>query len=142
MVSSLHPGITYPTRTAMSSGTARASAFADAQNANKSQVMANKMAAGGKMKKKYHGGAIVAPQIPLSYKPVGGVGTDPNAQIASHSQTSVQSHANKVYDDQATKMGGYRKNKTTKRAKRTRKSNKTKGRKNKSKSRKTKRRRY
>lgn len=137
-------GIVYPTRTGMSHGTARESAFQNSQSANSRQVMANSMAAGSKKKKNYRrGGGQNVPQVQVLYTPAGGTGTDPNSQIKYNTSTLMQTHANKQYDSSATKMGGSRKKRggnpnwnwpcssggkrrsTKKRTKRTRKSKKT-----------------
>jgi len=139
---SSNSGIVYPTRSGMSHGTARESAFNNSQSANNRQVMANSMAAGGKMKKRYRGGGQTAPQVTMPYKSISGAGTDPNSQIKGNTSTLMQTQANKQYDSGATKMGGSRKKKggnsnwnwpcssggkkrTTKRTKRSRKNKKT-----------------
>jgi hypothetical protein len=107
------PGMIYPTQKAMLAGTPRDSAQAAQTSANQSQANANKLMAGGKLKRRYRGGdgAIVVPQYNMLYTPQGGEGTNPNNQIQSNAQTSTQMSANRVYDNQATVKGGSRKRK-------------------------------
>jgi len=107
------PGMIYPTQKAMLAGTPRDSAYATQLSANQSQTNANKLMAGGKLKRKYRGGdgAIVVPQYTMLYSPQGGPGTNPNNQIQSNAQTSTQMSANRVYDNYATQKGGSRKRK-------------------------------
>lgn len=105
------PGMIYPTQKAMIGSTPADSARQMAINKSESQANANKLMAGGKYRKrKYKGGSgdIVVPQFNMLYPPSGGNGTNPNNQIQGNAQTSTQMAANRVYDNQATKMGGSR----------------------------------
>jgi len=99
-------GLEYPTQKAMLAGTPRASAMASMNSASQSQANANKALAGGR--RKYKGGAIIAPQMQLLYTPQGGPGTNPNEQMAGNAKTTTQMAANSVHDNQATQMGGSR----------------------------------
>jgi len=100
------PGLLLPTTKAMPAGNPRDSALAVQTQNNALQAKANSMAGG----KKYGGAAagVPVPQMQMPYKPTSGAGTDPNAQIASGSQTSTQAVANSKYD---SKMGGYKRRK-------------------------------
>ena len=101
------PGMMYPTQKAMIGSTPAESARLSAINKSASQAQANKLMAGGKLRKRRHiGGAIVVPQYQMLYEPQGGTGTNPNNQIQAGAQTSTQMAANSVYDKQATKTGG------------------------------------
>jgi hypothetical protein len=109
------PGMTYPTQKAMIGASPSDSARLAAVNKSASQAQANQLMAGGKIRKnKYRGGdgSIVVPQYQMLYEPQGGNGTNPNNQIQNGAQTSTQMAANSVYDKQATKMGGSKKNKS------------------------------
>ena len=101
------PGMMYPTQKAMIGSTPADSARLSAINKSASQAQANKLMAGGKLRKRRHiGGAVVVPQYQMLYEPQGGPGTNPNNQIQAGSQTSTQMAANSVYDNAATKTGG------------------------------------
>ena len=103
----------YPTQKGMPAGNPRDSAMANMNNANQLQATANKAMAGGKLKRRYRGGAdgaVPVPQFQMQYDPQGGPGTNPNNQIQSNAQISTQQTANAVYDKQA-KIGGSRKSK-------------------------------
>lgn len=113
MSNSTVPGMIYPTQKAMIGSNPSDSARLTALNKSASQAQANQLMAGGKMtnknKKGWRGGnSVVVPQYQMLYQPQGGVGTNPNDQIQGNAQTSTQSAANRVYDAQATKMGGRR----------------------------------
>jgi len=109
------PGMMYPTQKAMLAGNPRDSAIAQLNGSNQRQLAANASMAGGKMKRKYRGGAtngtIVVPQMKTLYTPQGGPGTNPNDQMTGNAKTSTQMAANQVYDSQATKMGGSKRRK-------------------------------
>lgn len=106
MSSQSPPGMILPTVNGMVGSDPRNSAFVSAEaSSNKLTEMNNKLAGGKKYKK---GGNIVVPQFQMTYTPQNGPGQDPNSQIAATSQIGTQSAANAVYDDYATKMGGYR----------------------------------
>ena len=101
------PGMMYPTQKAMIGSTPADSARLSAINKSASQAQANKLMAGGKLRKRRHiGGAVVVPQYQMLYEPQGGPGTNPNNQIQAGAQTSTQMAANSVYDNAATKTGG------------------------------------
>jgi hypothetical protein len=94
----------------------RNSAFLSAEaSSNKLSDMNNKLAGG---KKRKWGGNIAVPQFQMNYTPQNGPGQDPNSQIAQSSQIGTQSAANAVYDSQATKMGGSRRLRGSRRQKR------------------------
>ena len=106
------PGMMYPTQKAMIGSNPADSARLAAVNKSQMQADANKLMAGGKLKKRRHkGGAIAVPQYQMLYEPQGGDGTNPNNQIQASSQRSTQMSANSTYDNQATQMGGSRKKK-------------------------------
>ena len=101
------PGMMFPTQKAMIGSTPADSARLAAVNKSASQAQANKLMAGGKLRKRRHiGGAVVVPQYQMLYEPQGGPGTNPNNQIQAGAQTSTQMAANSVYDNAATKTGG------------------------------------
>lgn len=105
------PGMMYPTQKAMIGSTPADSARQIAVNKSASQANANQLMAGGRIKRRKYGGgndSIVVPQYQMLYQPQGGDGTNPNNQIQGNAQTSTQMAANRVYDNQATKMGGSR----------------------------------
>lgn len=109
------PGMIYPTVNGMVGSDPRNSAFLSAEaSSNKLTDMNNKLAGG---KKRKWGGSITVPQFQMNYTPQNGPGQDPNSQIALTSQIGTQSAANAVYDNQATKMGGSRRVKGTRRRK-------------------------
>ena len=106
------PGMMYPTQKAMIGSTPADSARLSAINKSASQAQANKLMAGGKLRKRRHiGGAVAVPQYQMLYEPQGGTGTNPNNQIQAGAQTSTQMAANSVYDNAATKIGGSRRRK-------------------------------
>jgi hypothetical protein len=102
------PGMEYPTQKAMLAGNPRDSAYTAMTNSNQNQANANKLMAGGKIKRTHKGGqnAINVPQYQMLYEPQGGNGTNPNNQIQTNLQTSTQISANKVYDNYASIKGG------------------------------------
>ena len=113
------PGMIIPTQKAMLAGTPRDSAQASLTASNESQANANKLMAGGKIKRKgkkskIAGSNIVVPQYNMLYTPQGGEGTNPNNQIQSNAQTSTQMAANNIYDNYASIKGGTKKKKNKK----------------------------
>ena len=102
------PGMIYPTQKAMIGPNPRADSIASLTAASQNQNAAVK-AVGGRSRK-YRGGAdtIAVPQYQMLYDAKGGPGSNPNNQIQNAAQVSTQMSANKVYDNYATKMGGYR----------------------------------
>jgi hypothetical protein len=106
------PGMIYPTQKAMIGSNPQESAMISANNKALMQAQANKLMSGGKIKRKYLGGAIAVPQFQMLYEPQGGVGTNPNSQITANSQVSTQMKSNSYYDKQATQMGGLRRRKS------------------------------
>ena len=111
------PGMMLPTQKGLISGNPRDSAIQSMQSSQQSAALASKLLSGGKMKhrKRVRGGAINVPQYQMPYEPQGGTGTNPNDQIAINSRTSTQSAANAALDNGATKMGGYKRHKRSKR---------------------------
>jgi len=109
-------GMMYPTTKAMVGSNPADSARISMVNKAQSQTTANKLMAGGKIRRRArYGGAastsssissITVPQYQMPYEPQGGTGTNPNNQIQGNSQTSTQMAANSVYDSDANKMGG------------------------------------
>jgi hypothetical protein len=73
---------------------------------NQKQTLINQA---GQGKRRRGGNKLTVPQFQMQYTPTGGVGTNPNDQIASSMKTYTQSNANSQFDNQATKMGGRRK---------------------------------
>ena len=109
------PGMMFPTQKAMIGSTPADSARLAAVNKSASQAQANKLMAGGKLRKRRHiGGAVVVPQYQMLYEPQGGTGTNPNNQIQAGAQTSTQMAANSVYDNAATKTGGSKRSRNRK----------------------------
>ena len=98
------PVVPYPTVKAYSqgAGTQRASATQNMNASSQYQANANRALAGGKRRKKksYRGGAIPAPQYHhMLYNPTGGLGTDPNAQMADLANKYSQMGANSKFDN-------------------------------------------
>jgi hypothetical protein len=102
------PGMIYPTQQGMLAGNPRDSAIAQMTNMNTKQAALSNSVGGRKRKK---GGNIPVPQYNMLYHSQNGIGTDPNSQIQINSQISTQGAANRVYDNQATIMGGTRRRK-------------------------------
>jgi len=92
-------------------GNARDSAIQQQVDMNQMQNNLNKVAAGGRRRRRYRGGAdqIAVPQFQMQYKPTGGPGTNPNDQVAQSMKTFTQANTNSSYDNQASIMGGRRK---------------------------------
>jgi hypothetical protein len=117
-------GMIYPTQKGMLAGNPRDSAIAQMNNTNTKQSSLVNAVGGKKIKckskskkrqkhyfssrKKKGGSTIAVPQFTMLYTPQSGTGTDPNSQIKINSQVSTQGAANAVYDQEATKTGGYR----------------------------------
>ena len=101
------PGLIYPTSKGMLAGNPRDSAIANMNNSATIQAQANN-AVGGRRHRRVGGSNIQVPQFQMQYTPSGGPGSSPNNIIANSSQTSMQSTANAVSDNLATKMGGSR----------------------------------
>jgi hypothetical protein len=94
-VNSLTPGATTPNEDALLRMNAA------------NQKLVNMNSIGGRRRHKGgDSGQIAVPQFQMLYQPTGGI--DPNSQITSGSITSTQTNADKIYDNQATKMGGRR----------------------------------
>ena len=111
-MSNTNPGMMYPTAPGMVGANPADSARVSMLNKGQMQASANKLMAGGKLKRmrmRYGGAAaassIVVPQYPMLYE---AQGNGPNTQIQSNSQTSTQMSANSVYDSDASilKKGG------------------------------------
>jgi hypothetical protein len=110
------PGMMYPTQKAMIGPNPRADSIASLTTASQNQNAAVKAVGGRRHRtgKSRRGGAdvIAVPQYQMLYDAKGGPGSNPNNQIQNAAQTSTQMSANKVYDNYATKTGGYRINKS------------------------------
>ena len=106
------PGLIQPTVASLPPGSSnpRDAAIVQQQNANAKQLSINQISSGGRRHRRFRGGsdAVPVPQFQMQYTPTGGPGSSPNNIIADSSQTSMQSTANAVSDNQATKMGGSR----------------------------------
>lgn len=106
------PGLIQPTVASLPPGSSnpRDAAIIQQQNANAKQLSINQISSGGRRRRRFRGGAdpVPVPQFQMQYTPTGGPGSSPNNIIADSSQTSMQSTANAVSDNQATKMGGSR----------------------------------
>ena len=106
------PGLIQPTVASLPPGSSnpRDAAIVQQQNANAKQLSINQISSGGRRRRRFRGGSdpIPVPQFQMQYTPTGGPGSSPNNIIADSSQTSMQSNANSVSDNQATKMGGSR----------------------------------
>jgi hypothetical protein len=63
---------------------------------------------GGQTTTNQNPSTVVVPQMQMGYKAQNG-SSNPNTQIVGLSSTGMQGASNKVYDNQATKMGGSRK---------------------------------
>jgi hypothetical protein len=108
------PGLQYPQISSYTpgAGNPRDSALMAIQNTNAKQTSLMN-AVGGRKRHVYKGGqpaTIIVPQMKMSYTPQNGA-SNPNTQIKSMASTGMQGAANKVYDNQATKMGGSRRKK-------------------------------
>ena len=107
-----YPGINPITQQSFSNGATspRTDAIQQQINMNQRQNLINQ-AGQGRRRSKFNGGAnqVAVPQFQMQYSPVGGPGTNPNDQVALGAKNGMQSQANSVYDNQATKMGGKRK---------------------------------
>ena len=119
-VNNSEPGMMYPTQKGMPAGNPRDSAIQNMNSSQQNAALASKLLSGGKSirvsrKRRYGGGQIVVPQYQMLYEPQGGPGTNPNNQIQGSSQISTQMAANSALDSGATKMGGYRRNFSTRR---------------------------
>lgn len=106
-ISSLIPG----------AGNPRDSAMMADQNMNAKQASLNNAVGGRRRRRRILKGGqttttnpstVVVPQMQMGYKAQNG-SSNPNTQIVGLSSTGMQGAANKVYDNQATKMGGSRK---------------------------------
>jgi hypothetical protein len=102
--SSTVPGMIYPEQKGMIGSTPAQSAMLNGNNKAESQANANRLMAGGRIKRRYRGGAVTVPQFPNSNSS----SSDTNKLIAGNSQTATQMSENSKYDASATKMGGSR----------------------------------
>jgi hypothetical protein len=104
------PGLIQPTVTSYPPGAnspATASkAINDANNQKLQNI--NQMAAGSRRRKRGGGSNVSVPVLKPIYTSQNGPGTDPVSQQAQGQSISMQTNANNVYDNQATKMGGSR----------------------------------
>jgi len=107
------PGLIQPTIPSYPPGAnSPATAAKTINDANNQKLQnINQMAAGSRRRRKRGGGNINVPVIKPIYTSQNGPGADPVAQQAQGQTISMQSAANNVYDNQATKMGGSRRKK-------------------------------
>jgi hypothetical protein len=97
------PGLMKPSQIGMVGSSPQNSAFQTQQAMNQKQA-ALASVVGGKRRKR--GGAVVVPQMNMPYPVTNGPGQDPNSQMASNSQTSMQSTANSANDNKAMQLTG------------------------------------
>ena len=109
------PGMIQPTVPSLPAGATgphdAAKAMNDANNNKLHNI--NKMSAGSR-RRRYRGGdnsQVTVPVIKPIYTSQNGPGTDTTAQQAQGQSISMQTAADKVNDNQATKMGGSRRKK-------------------------------
>lgn len=103
------PGLINPTVNSYPVGAKSPATAAIAINGANNQKLQNinKMVAGNRRRLKSGGSSGVAvPVIKPIYQSQNGPGSDPTSQQAKGQTISMQSTANSVYDNQATKMGG------------------------------------
>ena len=124
MVNTTIPGLQQPqiSSLAVGAGNPRDSAIMASQNMNTKQASLIN-AVGGRRRRRIllKGGqttttnpsTVVVPQMQMGYKAQNGT-SNPNTQIAGLSSTGMQGASNKVYDNQATIMGGSRKRRSRK----------------------------
>jgi hypothetical protein len=111
----LPPGLIQPTVNSYPPGSNSPHTAAKSINDSNNQKLnnINQMAAGSKTtrsKRRKRGGAsqVSVPVLKPIYTSQNGPGTDPTSQQAQGQSLSMQSTANAVYDNQASKMGGSR----------------------------------
>jgi hypothetical protein len=109
------PGLIQPTVLSLPAGATgphdAAKAMNDANNLKLHNI--NQMSA-GRRRRRHRGGdnsQVTVPVIKPIYTSQNGPGTDTTAQQAQGQSINMQSTANKVFDNQATKMGGSRRRK-------------------------------
>ena len=111
------PGLQQPQISSytLGAGNPRDSAMMAGQNMNSKQANLINSVGGRRRRRTLKGGqstinpsTVIVPQMKLQYTPQN-ADSNPNTQIAGLSSSGMQSAANKVYDNQATKMGGSRK---------------------------------
>jgi hypothetical protein len=113
-----YPGIIPITQQSFLNGATspRTDAIQQQTNMNQKQNLINQAGQGRRIRRrKYRGGTsnnneVPVPQFDMLYTSTGAPGTNPNSQIAIAAKNGMQSNANSVYDNNATKMGGRRKN--------------------------------
>jgi hypothetical protein len=109
------PGLVQPTIPSYPPGAnSPATAAKSINDANNQKLQnINQMAAGSRRRRrrKRGGGNVNVPVIKPIYTSQNGPGADPVAQQAQGQSISMQSAANNVYDNQATKIGGSRRKK-------------------------------
>jgi hypothetical protein len=106
------PGLVQPTIPSYPPGAnSPATAAKSINDANNQKLQnINQMAAGSRRRKR-GGGNVNVPVIKPIYTSQNGPGADPVAQQAQGQSINMQSAANNVYDNQASKMGGSRRKK-------------------------------
>ena len=104
------PGLIQPTVQSYPGGANSPASAAKAINDSNSQKLQNinQMAAGSRRRKRGGGNDVSVPVLKPMYQSQNGPGADPVAQQAQGQSINMQSTANNVYDEQATKMGGSR----------------------------------
>lgn len=104
------PGLIQPTVTSFPPGANSPATAAKSMNdANNEKLQnINQMAAGSRRRKRGGGDDVNVPVLKPIYTSQNGPGTDPVAQQAQGQSINMQSTANSVYDNQASKMGGSR----------------------------------
>jgi hypothetical protein len=104
------PGLIQPTVNSYPPGSnsphTAAKSINDANNQKLQNI--NQMAAGSRRRKWGGASQVSVPVIKPIYTSQNGPGTDPTSQQAQGQSLSMQSTANAVYDNQASKMGGSR----------------------------------
>ena len=103
------PGLINPTVNSYPPGANSPATAAKSMNDANNQKLQNinQMAAGSRRRKR-GGGDVAVPVLKPMYTSQNGPGSDPTAQQAQGQSINMQSTANSVYDNQASKMGGSR----------------------------------
>ena len=125
MVNTTIPGLQHPQISSLTpgAGNPRDSAMMANQNMNSTQASLIKAVGGRRRRRRILKGGqtttttspstVVVPQMNMGYTGKNG-DSNPNTQIVGLSSTGMQGASNKVYDNQATKMGGSRKRRSRK----------------------------
>lgn len=102
------PGLIQPTVTSYPPGANSPATAAKLMNDANNQKLhnINKMAAGSRIRKR--GGGVNVPVLKPMYTSQNGQGTDPVSQQLQGQSINMQSTANSINDNEATKLGGSR----------------------------------